>query len=82
MCTLNSTIKRTSNTFIVVLFALSRASPGALKSLLLLSLFNKSVFASICTLKSLFESIPKCVPHTLLFAISITSGGAICGFLM
>ena len=31
-------------------------------------------FASICTFKSIFESIFKCFPYTISFAISVTSG--------
>ena len=74
------TIKCTSNAFIF-LFVLSCASPGALKSSLLLSFFNQPNFTSICTLMSLFKSILQCVLYTLLFAISVTSfGGAIDDF--
>ena len=80
--TLNCTIKRTSNAFIVVSFALSRASLGAPKTLLLLSLLNWPDFASICTFKSIFESILKCVVYTLSFAISVTFWGSICDFLV
>ena len=81
-CTLNYIIKRTSNAFIVVPFVLSCASAGALKCSLLFSFSNWADFAFICTLKSIFESILKCIPYTLSFAISITFGGAICDFLV
>ena len=67
--TLNCMIKRTSNAFIVFLFALS--------------IFDWPDFESICTRKSIFKSVLKCVPYTLSFVISITSfGGAICGFVV
>ena len=72
----------TSNTFIIVSFALFCASSGALKSSLLLSFFTWSDFVSICTLKSIFERIFKCLPDTLSFSISVTFDGTIYVFLI
>ena len=80
--TLNCIIKRILNRFVVVPVALSCVSPGAVKSSFLLSFFNWPDFSSICTLKSIFESSLKCISFTLSFAISFTSGGAICVLLV
>ena len=88
-CTQNCTIKLTSNTFIVARFALSWASPGALKCTSpganhcafispLHSFFNCPDFASICALKSIFDSFLKCDPYNLSF----TFGVAVCDFLV
>ena len=59
------------------------SSPLGATPELILSIFNWPDFASICILKSILKSILKCVPYTLLFAISVTSfGGAICDFVV
>ena len=55
---------------------------GALKVSLLLSFFNWQDFASICTLKCIFESVLKCVPYTISVTIPISFGGAIWDFLV
>ena len=65
---------------IVVPFALSCASPGALKSLVLLSFLMGHILHLFAHLSPFFEDILKCV-HTLPSAISVTFGGAICVFL-
>ena len=58
------------------------SSPLGATPELILSIFNWPDFAFICTLKSILNSILKCVPYTLLFAISVTSfGRAICDFV-
>ena len=74
--TLNCTIKRTSNAFIkrINCCSVCTLSSGALKVSLLLSFFFPD-FGSICTLKFFSESILKCVPYILSFAISFTFGG-------
>ena len=73
--TLYCIIKHFSNVFIVVSFPFSCASTSVLKSSHLLPFFNWLDLAFICSLKSIFKSIFKCVPYTVSFAISITSFG-------
>ena len=72
--------KRTSSAFIIDLFTHSCVSTGVLKhSFFKLSLFNLPHFTPICILKSIFNSILRCVSYTLSFAISIPFlGGAVC----
>ena len=74
-CILNCTIKRTSNIFIVVPFALSWASPGALKNSLLLSFFNCPDFASIFPLGPFlraFSSVFQITSHLNLEKLFLT----------
>ena len=55
------------------------SSPLGATPELILSIFNRPDFSSICTLQSILKSILKCIPYTLSFAISVASfGGAIC----
>ena len=70
-------IKHIYHCFVCTLLCITRCT----KNFAVTLIFNWPDFASMCTVKSIFESILKCMLYTLSFSISVIFEGAIYDFL-